>query len=214
MVVKKGFTDIEVSKLIKAKWNYKEEDENQTKKLIANFKRNGQVENIQIRELEDGMYEVVNGNHRLDVMNQLKMKNCHVYNYGVITLSDAKRIAIETNETRFQTNAFKLGEIIKELSADFDIKELEATMPYSADEMQNMIEVLDFNWDSFEDDGVEVDKEDSFDNTISIKVSEETYKTWLELRKRMKEITGYDNESKVFEFAIIEALNLPLESLK
>lgn len=214
MVVKKGFTDIEVSKLIKAKWNYKEEDENQTKKLIANFKRNGQVENIQIRELEDGNYEVVNGNHRLDVMNELKMKNCHVYNYGVISLSDSKRIAIETNETRFQTNAFKLGEIIKELSADFDIKELEATMPYSADEMQNMIEVLDFNWDSFEDDGVEVDSAESFDNTISVKVSEETYKTWLELKKRMKEITGYDNESKVFEFAVIEALNIPLDSLK
>jgi len=214
MEVKKGFTDIEVSKLVKAEWNYKEEDENQTKKLIENFKRNGQVENIQIRELENNKYEVVNGNHRLDVMNELKMKKCHVFNYGVISLSNAKRIAIETNETKFQTNSFKLGEIIKEISAEVNLDELEKTMPYSADEMQNMIEVLDFDWNTFEDDGVEIDNVESFDNTISVKVSEETYKTWIELKKRMKEITGYDNESKVFEFAIVEALNLPLESLR
>lgn len=80
MEMKKGFTDIEVSKLVKAVWNYKEEDEKQTQKLIENFKRNGQVENIQIRELDNGSYEVVNGNHRLDVMNELKMKKCHVFN--------------------------------------------------------------------------------------------------------------------------------------
>ena len=33
MEMKKGFTDIEVSKLVKAVWNYKEEDEKQTQKL-------------------------------------------------------------------------------------------------------------------------------------------------------------------------------------
>ena len=213
--MKKGFTDIEVSKLIKADWNYKEEDENQTLKLIENFKRNGQVENIQIRELENGKYEVVNGNHRLDVMNEIKMKECHVFNYGKISLADAQRIAIETNEIRFQTNAFKLGELIKDMTGTFSLDEMAKTMPFTSDEMGNMIDVLDFDWNTFEDDDepLDLEKEDKFDNTINIKVSEDTYRNWMELRKRIKELNGYDNESKVFEFAVIEALNIPIESL-
>ena len=67
---KLGWTDVKVSHLSKAAWNYKDEDAEQTKKLIANFKRNGQVENLQIRQRGNGSYEVVNGNHRLDVMNE------------------------------------------------------------------------------------------------------------------------------------------------
>lgn len=212
--MKKGFTDIETSKLIKAEWNYKEEDEKQTAKLIENFKRNGQVENIQIRELEDGKYEVVNGNHRLDVMNSIGLKKCHTYNHGKISLAEAQRLAIETNETRFNTNAFKLGELIKDMSGTFSLDEMAETMPFTSEEMSNMIDVLDFDWNTFEDDEpLDLEKEDKFDNTISFKVSEDTYRNWMELRKRMKELNGYDNESKVFEFAVIEALNIPVESL-
>ena len=73
--MKKGWSDIEISKLIKADWNYKEENTTLTKKLTENIKRNGQIESIMIRELDTGFYEVVNGNHRIDVMRALKLKN-------------------------------------------------------------------------------------------------------------------------------------------
>ena len=65
-MAKKGFIDIEVKQLVKADWNYKQENEIQTENLINNFKRNGQIENIIIRELDSGFFEVVNGNHRED----------------------------------------------------------------------------------------------------------------------------------------------------
>jgi hypothetical protein len=52
--------------LIKADWNYKEEDEFISDKLVNNMKRNGQIENIHVRKLNTGFYEVINGNHRLD----------------------------------------------------------------------------------------------------------------------------------------------------
>ena len=212
--MKKGFTDIKTNKLVKAVWNYKEEDPQQTEKLKENFKRNGQVENIQIRELEDGKYEVVNGNHRLDVMNELNIKECHAYNHGKISLEEAQRLAIETNETRFQTNAFKLGELIKDMSGTFAIDEMAKTMPFTSEEMNNMIEVLDFDWNTFEnEEPLDLEKEDKFEHKINFKVSEDTFNRWMELRERMKQINGYDNESKVFEFAIIETLNIPIESI-
>ena len=166
-----GWVDVNTSDLVKADWNYKEENAEQTLKLVENFKRNGQVENIQIRELEDGRYEVVNGNHRLDVMKSIEMKKCHAYNYGEISKAEAQRIAIETNETRFATNAIKLGETLEEISGTFSIDEMAKTMPFKEEEISNMIETLNFDWEQFDatdDDAIDLEAEDVFDNTIKL----------------------------------------------
>ena len=212
---KLGWVDIEIKDLVKADWNYKEEDEKQTEKLIANFKKNGQVENIQIRELGD-KYEVVNGNHRLDVMREIGMDKAHAYNYGEMSKADAQIVAIETNETRFRSNAVKLGETFEELKETYSVEEMAKTMPFDEKEINNMIDVLNFDWEQFdveEDEPLDLEKEDKFDNKISLQVSADTFQRWLELKTRMKQLNGYDNDSKVFEFAVIEALNIPYESL-
>ena len=207
----KGYEDLEVSKLVKAKWNYKEENNVLTDKLLANIKKNGQVENLLVRELDKG-YEVVNGNHRLDVMNKLKMKTAHVYNFGKISLTQAKRIAIETNETKFESDTIKLAEVISELSNEISIEELTDTLPYSEQQIQDMIDLTSFDFSEFEDPNFE--EKEKFDHTLTFNISKETHDTWLQLRGRFNGLLGYDNESKVFEFAIIEALNIPIESIK
>ena len=212
---KLGWVDIEIKDLIKAEWNYKEEDEKQTEKLIANFKKNGQVENIQIRELGD-KYEVVNGNHRLDVMREIGMDKAHAYNYGEMSKADAQIVAIETNETRFRSNAVKLGETFEELKEVYSIDEMAKTMPFDEKEISNMIDVLNFDWEQFdveEDAPLDLSEQDPFNHVIKINVSKDIHTNWLELKTRMKQLNGYDNDSKVFEFAIIEALNIPYESL-
>jgi len=208
--MKKGFIDIEVSKLVKAEWNYKEENEQQTKNLLNNFIRNGQIENIIIRELESGFYEVVNGNHRVDVMKILKNKKAHAYNCGKITLSEAQRLAIETNETKFTSNEIKLGNLINEISKEFEMTDLVESMPYSQDEINSMISINTFDWDE-KNENEEVNEK--FNNIIKLKVSDITFSQWEQLKARVEKIGGYASDSKVFEFAIIEALNIPEECL-
>ena len=212
--MKKGWTDIEISKLIKAEWNYKEENDKQTDKLLNNFKRNGQIENILIRELDTGFYEVVNGNHRLDVMKILKTKKAHAYNFGKIGLAEAQRIAIETNETKFESDSIKLAEIITTLTKEFPQDELVSTMPYTEDEINNMAVLVKFDFNEFGNtDEIDTLGDNDFSHEVKLKVSEETFERWKELKAKMETILGYDNESKVFEFAIVETLNIPDECL-
>mgnify|MGYP003148684891 CR=1 FL=1 len=52
--------------------------------------------------------------------------------------------------------------------------------------------------------------EAKFNKTIKVKVTEETFNRWKELNAKLNKIMEYENESKVFEFAIIEALNLSI----
>lgn len=152
-----GWNDVDLSLLVKADWNYKTEDAEKSEKLKNNIKRNGQVENLLIRELPTGFYEVVNGNHRLDVMKELGLETAHVYNFGKMSDQQARRLAIETNETRFNSDHIKLAELVKEISTEFGIDDLVQTMPYTEQEIGDMEKLLDFDFSQFKNNSPDLD---------------------------------------------------------
>jgi len=155
---------VPVEKLVKADWNYKKEDEATAESLAANFKRNGQIENILIRELPTGFYEVVNGNHRLDTLNALGIEKAICFNFGKISDAQARRIAVETNETKFDRDNVKLADLIKEITdidvGEFDIDELATTMPFSTDDLKGMVDLVDWDWTQIKDPGEPEKKKD------------------------------------------------------
>lgn len=156
----RNFVAIPINKLVKANWNYKEDNEALKEKLKENIKRNGQVENILVRELDSGFYEIINGNHRYDALIELEFEKVVAYNFGKIPLAHAQRIAVETNETRFESNPEKLSQLLHELQESFDVDDLLATFPFSNkqfEQLMNFETLLDsttepINIDSIEDD--------------------------------------------------------------
>lgn len=138
-----GYLDIPINKLVKADWNYKLNDDELHNKLLENFKRNGQIENIIVRELDTGFFEIINGNHRLGVMKELNMKKVHCFNFGKISLTQAQRIAIEVNETRFRNDEFALGRLFKEIQEEYDMDDLLKTLPFSDKEISDYMSILD-----------------------------------------------------------------------
>jgi hypothetical protein len=129
--------------LVKADWNYKGEDKEMSDKLRANIKRNGQIENIHVRKLSTGYYEVVNGNHRYDEMIALGRSTVFVYDHGKCTKEEAIRKCIETNETVFHGDSEKLGALLKGLLEITPAAELAITLPYSEDEIKKMTSLVD-----------------------------------------------------------------------
>jgi hypothetical protein len=162
VTIKQGWVELPLDKLEKAPWNYKEDDPGKAKKLTANIKKNGQVQNIIVRDLGNGKFEVCNGNHRLDSFKELKLQKAMTFNLGRCTVAQGKRVAVETNETSFENNPTALAGIIKELGfaadAPYDLAELVETMPYDENEMKGMADLLDFDWNAF-DSGKEGAKE-------------------------------------------------------
>lgn len=103
-IPQRQFELVRVSKLRKAPWNYKEEDEELSEKLLNAIKRSGQTVNIIVREIKDGNYEVVDGNHRVDVFQKLDLDEVYAVNLGRVSVAEAKRQAVEVNETKFTIN--------------------------------------------------------------------------------------------------------------
>lgn len=150
-----------VQDLVKASWNYKTDDPALLEKLKANIKRNGQVENIIVRKLATGFYEVVNGNHRLDAITSLAIPEVVVFDLGIVSDAQARRIAVETNETKFETDHQKLAVVLGEILDDFpDMEEALSSLPYSPEDIENFNKILCFNWDEYAQDKTGADPQD------------------------------------------------------
>lgn len=151
--------------LVKADWNYKEEDEFTSNKLVNNMKKNGQIENIHVRKLRSGYYEVVNGNHRLDACDILEKKFIIAYDHGEISLAEAQLIAIETNETKFKANQEKLNLIIQNLKIEIPEEDLRLTLPFD-EEFLNVC----FN---FENSSIDVSNNDVIEDDYDAPLPEQ-----------------------------------------
>lgn len=181
-----NWIELPIASLIKAKWNYKEDDDDKMDKLINNIQQNGQIENLIVREYKN-KYEIVNGNHRYDALEYLSTKdekysNVMCYNLGGISDALAKRIAIETNETKFDTNFAKLSNLVGDILKKYDAGELLDTMPFTEAELSNMANMNKMDWEQFSG---EIDVvEDSSSKQHKLIVSKETAKKIVDLIKQ------------------------------
>ena len=153
-----GFIKVKTALLVKADWNYKHENEFLQERLEANIKKNGQIENLIVRQLDNGRYEVVNGNHRFSALQALGIEECQVYNLGIVDDKTAKRIAIETNESKFESNEIELSELLKEISDTTPLADMLETMPFTEVELTGLIDQTNFDWNSLKAKKVEAEE--------------------------------------------------------
>ena len=194
--------EIEIAKLVTATWNYKKDFEYLEEKLINNIKKNGIVENIIVRVIEGGKFEVVNGNHRLKACQKIGLSKIMCCNLGNLGIKAAKRIAVETNETKFPNDKSKLGDILGELLDGHGLDDIVSTTPWSPEELEKLAKVnLDDISTGLDDDAPGSNFE--VENVIKIPADDEAISIWNE----WVEQCGGD-ELHAFKTAINAALRL------
>jgi ParB-like chromosome segregation protein Spo0J len=155
---------VPLEELHKVEWNYKEDDIVLAEKLKQNIRTNGQIENLIIGKVDGSdKYSVLNGNHRIDAMKDLGSKVAVCCDLGEVTLAQAQRIAIETNETKFPIDTMKLSQLIQDIATTYSIEDLEQSLPYSHEELQFFIDA-DLGADPIDTDSSDdIDSIDSSD---------------------------------------------------
>lgn len=178
-----------VDKLVKAVWNYKQNDDVTLQKLVENIKKNGVVETILVRELDTGYFEIINGNHRYDAIQSLNIPDVMVCNLGKISESRAKRLAIELNETSFPNDNQILASILKEISKEFGVDDILSSLPYSEKELDKFLSMENWAVHSSSSDSSSSMSEDSL--SIRISLTFEQHESWI----AWKNACGTDNDT-------------------
>jgi len=144
------YINIPIELISKADWNYKANSYYLLSKLRRSIMKNGQIENIIVRQLPNTdnadtyKYEVINGNHRLDILRELKIKDALCYNLGCISLNEAKRIAIETNETRFKTDDMIFSEVLNDINKEISSMDISETTSLDENEIDDFVSLFNF----------------------------------------------------------------------
>ena len=186
-----NYKKIKLNKLKKAPWNYKVEDTELLEKLKKNIQKNGFIQNLIVRELDNNKYEVVNGNHRLQALLDLQYTEAVCFNLGKISEILAKKIAIETNETRFEADSYKLADLIKNIKLEIDSEDL--SLPFTEVELSSLEELNENTSTGFDKDDTDYWVRDvKPKKTIKI-----TLDTKEEYEKSLKELSkNYNIKSK------------------
>lgn len=203
---------IDVDDLVPADWNYKTNGtQEEIEKLLKSIEQDGSAGIPAVREL-DNKFEVIDGNHRLQAVIELGWNKIYCENFGDISKAKAITIARRRNHKWFDDDMLKYAKIFKDdVLTEFTKEELSEYMPDSLNDMYNLEKLLDFDWQQFDAD---IDYEESDGaRTIKIIVLPQVYDLWLKWLKISKELMGYESESKALEFALIEAINVPKESV-
>jgi hypothetical protein len=205
----KTITKIAIGDLVPADWNYKgDATEGQLEKLARSIQRDESAGVLPVREIDDGKYEVIDGNHRLEAIRKLGWIVVTCENFGAISIAEAIALSRRRNKEWFEDDPLKLAAAMNEyVFPEIDMKELETFMPESMEELENYKQLAGFDWEQPElkpHDGAKGSK-------VVLVLSEELAEAFSQKVSQIKLHLGDDGDEAAIA-AIMQVLkNIPLE---
>lgn len=217
--------EIELSKIIEADWNYKSDGtDEEIDKLIKSIEKDKSAGVFAVREITKNrkkLFEVMDGNHRLRAIKKMGWKTALCENFGAVRDSDAVLIAKRRNHNWFPDDIFKLQQQFNQkVFKDYNLDELTQFMPDSKNYLESLKEIGDLPWErsgegGFKGESTGGDSEGSDFVEFKLKIPKETFKIWNDWKDRCEDFIGAPiDDYRALEFALIEATNMPDESLE
>lgn len=153
-------------------WNPNAVDPVNQTKLEASLKRDGIKRPIVVRQLSNGDYQIIGGQHRTEAAISLGWKQVPIINRGKISDAEAKRETLLDNYRYGSDNLDRLSALLSDPDIG-DAASLLDTMPIDEEELAEYFshltsENIDIDIDDALDDGSEKDEDDEDDDTIDL----------------------------------------------
>lgn len=194
IVYKTKVETVPIIRLVPAAWNYKFEISPEDRaKLVASIKEDGSAGVLGVREIKGGKLEVIDGNHRLEVLIELNAADVRVENFGPITKAQAVIIARKRNAQYAKADPAKWGVLLKEVVAvEASLAAAAAVLPDTEEELQATIRMLEYDWSKEDGDGKPDEKKGpkSYNNAVdfvalSIQLPRPLFNRWEMGKKAM-----------------------------
>jgi ParB family chromosome partitioning protein len=130
---------VPVERLIRNPWNTNVVSPENERRIEESLKRfasfGGFFKPVTVRELEDGSFEILGGQHRWEAAVRLGFKEVPIFNVGRVSDKVAQEIGVADNGRYGEDDALALSKLLKSLgSAD----ELATFLPYTELDLENI----------------------------------------------------------------------------
>jgi hypothetical protein len=212
--VKPVLVEVPIERLVPAPWNPKPtEDDEAVRKLIESIKEDNSAGVPVVRELEGSLFEVIDGNHRIEALRQLGWKSVTCENFGRIPKAAAILIGRRRNHQWFEMDNVAFAKLLQtDILAEVNMDDLLPIMPESKGELEDLAKSLDFDFNQFgsgggEGGGGKDQKLPEDYRILRLTVPGDVWELWLRWKEAVEEATGEKQEDyRLFEFAMIEAI--------
>jgi len=193
-----------IESLVPADWNWKTKGENErVEKFIRSIEHDRSAGVLAVRELGNKKYEVIDGNHRLTALKQLKWKAVPCENFGALSLAEAMTTARRRNFDWFEDDIFKYAKAFQSVTEEIPVAELAMFMPETRNELETLAHFTDFSWQKHDALG-ETSEKTTF--VVTLKVDAPNHKLWLKLLGSYYNRLGVEDPAHVFIDLIKEKL--------
>ena len=133
-------------------WNTNQMDATAYRKLRESIERVGSFKPVVVRELDDGEYQIIGGEHRWSVMNELGYEEIQVVNLGKISDTRAKQISVLDNERFGEDDEVAFQRLLEDIQSDleYDLSDimrvefdLDKVMSLSSIDTDSLLDELD-----------------------------------------------------------------------
>jgi hypothetical protein len=152
---------INIDEVYPNRWNPNVLDEFYSGRLQKSITKHGFIDPITVRVRSEGGYEVIDGEQRLKQMQDMKETQIAVINLGELSDAKAQELTLQLRN-RGEEDSIRLAGLITELSESIGIDELKADLPFPETDIDNLLALLDHDWDQYDSTDEEESENDKW----------------------------------------------------
>lgn len=99
---------------------------------------------------DEKRYEIIDGEHRYRAALELGFEEIAIWNLGDVADSEAQQLTIMFNELKGHPRVDDLGQLMKILDENVGREAIEMNLPFSPQQIDDLISTVDFDWTNFE----------------------------------------------------------------
>lgn len=130
-------------------YNYNEMDSKMLDLEKKALKQFGIVRALTVRELSDGTFEIIDGEHRYFLLKECGAKTVPVRSLGKISLNKAMALTVALDEIRGTKDFFKLAALFNSVK-EYSAEQMAEILPYAAEEITAFAEASDYTIEEFD----------------------------------------------------------------
>jgi ParB/RepB/Spo0J family partition protein len=203
-------TEAQLTALHPNTWNPNAMNDREYQAALESIRHYGFIDPITVRPHPErpGEFEIIDGEHRWQAAAESGVTEVPLIVLHGIGDTDAKKLTIILNETRGTSQTVDLARLLRELGETMDLDVLNLGLPYSPNELEDLIRLADFNWEDH--DGARARPSGEFVRFV-VAMPEDAYEVLTQARNKVEArltADGYilHNDGAVANGQIVEAL--------